>query len=84
MGTAAVSCDASSAATAAEDVDAFTDVVAQALRDPAKRKALAAADPRDAQGWSVDVLMHKTEALYARLAAIRPASVPRLPMTKAA
>ncbi len=60
MGTATVLRDASSAVIAAEDVSAFTSAVAQVLRDPLKRKALAVAGPRDAQGWSVDVLMHKT------------------------
>ncbi|MEO6366180.1 MAG: glycosyltransferase [Luteimonas sp.] len=84
MGTATVLRDASSAVIASEDVDAFTDAVAQVLRDPIKRMALAAAGPRDAQVWSVDVLMHKTEALYSRLAAATPASLPGLSMTKAA
>lgn len=83
MGTATVLRDARSAVIADEDVDSFANTVAQVLRDPVRREALSAAGPQDAQAWSTDVLMHKAETLYARLASSSPVSIPPQPMIEA-
>ncbi len=69
MGTATVLRDARSAVVSGEDVDEFAGHVAGLLRDPARRAALSAAGPIDAQAWSAEGLMRKAVALYGGLAA---------------
>lgn len=77
MGTATVLRDVRSAVIADENLESFASAVAQLLRNPVRRAELSAAGPQDAQEWSTDVLMHRAEALYLRLAASSPMSIPR-------
>lgn len=67
MGTATVLAGARSAVVSEETVDAFAGHVAALLHDPARRAALAAAGPADAQAWSVDTLMQQAVAVYRSL-----------------
>lgn len=69
MGTATVLAGTRCARVSEQDPDAFADVVAALLRDPAARMALSARGPQEAKAWSTEVLMGRAEALYASLAA---------------
>ncbi len=68
MGTATVLRDARSARISEENPDAFTAQVAQLLRSPSERAALAKQGPVDARAWGTDGLMQSVVDLYARLA----------------
>ena len=83
MGTATVLEGAASARTSAQDVPAFANQVATLLRDPALRREMSAAGPRDAQAWSAPILMQRAIELYERLVdeAVRAGAgaIPRQP-----
>src|SRR5262249_44566875 len=57
MGTATVLAGTRSARISVEDVSVFAQTVAELLRSPEQRRALAAAGPGDAERWSAPALM---------------------------
>lgn len=84
MGTATVLEGAASARTSAQDVPAFANHVAALLRDPALRREMSAAGPRDAQAWSAPMLTQRAIELYERLvdeaARAGTGTIPRRPL----
>jgi len=66
MGTATVLRGTRSALVSPEDTDAFATQLARLLHDPGLRASLAAAGPRDAQGWRMDALIPKLLDIYSR------------------
>jgi 1,2-diacylglycerol 3-alpha-glucosyltransferase len=65
MGTATVLRGARSACIAPEDVPMFARCVADLLRQPGRRAALAAAGPIEARAWSAETMTARLLSVYA-------------------
>jgi glycosyltransferase involved in cell wall biosynthesis len=83
MGTADVLRDARGAVIAPDEEEGFAAAVVRVLRDPALRRSLAAAGPRDAAAWSAEALAGRLAALYADVVRGRTPAPARVPVPAA-